>query len=87
MGYSPECYEGTDTLISMYAGIRGLGLRLKEFWIVKRGQDLIEYALLAGFLAVSAAALVPNMAPNISTIFSQVITMLSTSPSGSQASH
>ena len=36
------------------------------------GQDLIEYALMAGFVAVAAAAIMPNIAPSISTIFSQV---------------
>ena len=36
------------------------------------GQDLIEYALMAGFVAVSAGALLPNIATSISSIFSQV---------------
>jgi pilus assembly protein Flp/PilA len=37
-----------------------------------RGQDLIEYALMAGFVAVAAGAIVPSVAMNISTIFSKV---------------
>jgi pilus assembly protein Flp/PilA len=37
-----------------------------------RGQDLIEYALMAGFVAVAAGAIVPSVASNISTIFSKV---------------
>lgn len=37
-----------------------------------RGQDLIEYALMAGFVAVAAGAIVPSVAKNISTIFSKV---------------
>jgi pilus assembly protein Flp/PilA len=37
-----------------------------------RGQDLIEYALMAGFVAVAAGAIVPSVAANISTIFSKV---------------
>jgi pilus assembly protein Flp/PilA len=36
------------------------------------GQDLIEYALMAGFVAVTAGALMPGVASSISTIFSQV---------------
>ena len=36
------------------------------------GQDLIEYALMAGFVAVSAGALLPNIATSISSIFSSV---------------
>jgi pilus assembly protein Flp/PilA len=42
-----------------------------------RGQDLIEYALMAGFVAVAAAALMPNIASSISTVFSQVGSVLS----------
>jgi Flp pilus assembly pilin Flp len=37
-----------------------------------RGQDLIEYALMAGFVAVSAGALMPGVASSINVIFSQV---------------
>jgi pilus assembly protein Flp/PilA len=36
------------------------------------GQDLIEYALMAGFVAVVAGALMPGVAASISTIFSQI---------------
>jgi len=36
------------------------------------GQDLIEYALMAGFVAVSAGALLPSIATSISSIFSSV---------------
>ena len=37
-----------------------------------RGQDLIEYALMAGFVAVAAGAVMPSVADSISTIFSKV---------------
>jgi len=38
-----------------------------------RGQDLIEYALMAGFLAVAVGATFPTqLAPYISQIFSKV---------------
>jgi pilus assembly protein Flp/PilA len=36
------------------------------------GQDLIEYALMAGFVAVTAGALMPGVASMISQIFSKV---------------
>jgi Flp pilus assembly pilin Flp len=36
------------------------------------GQDLIEYALLAAFVAVAAGAIFPNVMTSISTIFSTV---------------
>jgi Flp pilus assembly pilin Flp len=37
-----------------------------------RGQDLIEYALMAGFVAVAAGAIMPGVASSISVIFSKV---------------
>lgn len=42
-----------------------------------KGQDLIEYALMAGFVAVAAGAIMPNVANSISTIFSRVAVNLS----------
>ena len=41
-----------------------------------RGQDLIEYALMAGFVAVAAGATMPGVADSISTIFSQVASVM-----------
>jgi len=38
----------------------------------RRGQDLIEYALMAGFVAVAAGAIMPSVSSSISTIFSQI---------------
>ncbi len=43
-----------------------------------KGQDLIEYALMAGFVAVAAGAIMPSVAASISTIFSKVATTMST---------
>ena len=37
-----------------------------------RGQDLIEYALMAGFVAVAAGAIMPGVANSISVIFSKI---------------
>jgi pilus assembly protein Flp/PilA len=41
-----------------------------------RGQDLVEYALLAGFVAVAAGALLPAISGSISTIFSKMSSVL-----------
>lgn len=38
----------------------------------KRGQDLIEYALLIGFAAFAAAAVLPDIADHIHFIFRKV---------------
>jgi Flp pilus assembly pilin Flp len=49
---------------------------LAKIWRDERGQDLIEYALMAGFVAVAAGAIMPNVASSISTIFSQISSVL-----------
>lgn len=41
-----------------------------------RGQDLVEYALLAGFIAVAAGALLPGISTSISKIFSRMSSVL-----------
>ncbi|HYM12140.1 MAG TPA: Flp family type IVb pilin [Bryobacterales bacterium] len=43
----------------------------------KKGQDLVEYALLAGFIAVAAGALLPGISTSISTIFSKMASVVS----------
>ena len=54
-----------------------LGIWQLGIWKDTRGQDLIEYALMAGFVAVAAGAIMPNVASSISTIFSQISSVLS----------
>ncbi len=39
-------------------------------------QDMVEYALLAGFVAVAAGALLPGISSSISTIFSKMGSVL-----------
>ena len=39
-------------------------------------QDMVEYALLAGFVAVAAGALLPGISTSISTIFSKMGSVL-----------
>ena len=48
----------------------------RYFWRDTRGQDLIEYALMAGFVAVAAGAVMPGVASKISLIFSKVSSAL-----------
>ena len=48
-------------------------------------QDLIEYALMAGFVATVAGAIMPNVSTSISKIFSKVSDLMADSsraPSG-----
>jgi len=55
--------------------MKNLILKL-QVWKDTRGQDLIEYALMAGFVAVAAGAIMPGIASSISTIFSKVGSVL-----------
>jgi pilus assembly protein Flp/PilA len=43
----------------------------------RKGQDMVEYALLAGFIAVAAGALLPDISTSISTIFSRLGSVVS----------
>jgi pilus assembly protein Flp/PilA len=52
---------------------------LSSLWNDERGQDLIEYALMAGFIAVAAGAIVPGVATKIGNIFTKVDTALTSS--------
>jgi len=56
--------------------MKNLIFRLK-IWKDTRAQDLIEYALMAGFVAVAAGAIMPGVATSISIIFSQVASVMS----------
>jgi pilus assembly protein Flp/PilA len=52
-------------------------IHLMRAWRDRRGQDLIEYALMAGFVAVAAGAIMPGISTSISAIFSQVGSVMS----------
>ena len=47
-----------------------------KIWRNKHGQDLIEYALMAGFVAVAAGALMPAVSSSISTVFSKISSVM-----------
>ncbi|MBM3737983.1 MAG: Flp family type IVb pilin [Acidobacteria bacterium] len=48
-----------------------------RIWKDTRGQDLIGYALMAGFVAVAAGAIMPGVATNISKVFSKISVSMS----------
>jgi pilus assembly protein Flp/PilA len=54
---------------------------LSTFWKDDQAQDLIEYALMAGFVAVAAGAIMPNIATSISTVFSKIQSLLASAAS------
>jgi pilus assembly protein Flp/PilA len=48
----------------------------KNLWEDTQGQDLVEYALMVGLVAVAAVAVVPTMATQINIIFNKVTSTL-----------
>ena len=42
----------------------------------EKGQDLVEYALLAGFVAVASGVFLPPVAAGISVIFSKMASLV-----------
>jgi pilus assembly protein Flp/PilA len=47
-----------------------------RIWADTKGQDLVEYALMSGFVAVAAGAIIPGVSTSISRIFSLVASEL-----------
>jgi len=50
---------------------------LVRLWKEEEGQDLTEYALLLVLLALAAAAVLPQLATAINTVFTNAVTNLS----------
>ena len=51
----------------------------KRFWEDTDGQDLVEYALAAGMVAVAAVAAMPALSTTISTVFSKIGSIINSS--------
>jgi pilus assembly protein Flp/PilA len=52
-----------------------------RIWQDHQGQDLIEYALMAGFVAVAAGAIMPGVSDSVSKIFSKVASVMTAASS------
>ena len=55
-----------------------LAVQLQQIAKDTKGQDLIEYALMAGFVAVAAGAIMPGVASSINVVFSKVNSIMIT---------
>lgn len=51
----------------------------KKFWNDTQGQDLVEYALAAGMVAVAAVAAMPALSTTVSTVFSKIGSIINSS--------
>ncbi|HLK66607.1 MAG TPA: Flp family type IVb pilin [Bryobacteraceae bacterium] len=47
-------------------------LYLKNFWKDTQGQDLVEYALAAGMVAVAAVAAMPQLSTVVNNVFNKI---------------
>ena len=56
--------------------LAALKIRLYGLAADFRGQDLVEYALMAGVVAVTAGAVMPGVVDSITAAFSQVVAAL-----------
>ena len=57
-------------------------ISLRSFRKDKRGQDLIEYALIVGFMVIAVYVVLPNnLMPTVSNIFSRIVVIFGTAGS------
>ena len=56
---------------------------LKSFLRDEEGQDIIEYGLLAAFIAIAVAALLASFSTQLHTIYQKVLTALTTAAASS----
>jgi len=57
-------------------------MRLK-IWSDLRGQDLIEYALLSGFIVIAAATLMISVTKTVSQVFDRITSTVNAAATGS----
>ena len=48
-----------------------------DFWSDTRGQDLVEYALAAGLVAVAAVAAMPTLSATVNNVFAKIGSIIS----------
>ena len=53
---------------------------VKRFLVDDQGQDLIEYALLAAFVALAAVAAITQLGTAVNNIYTRISSTLATTP-------
>ena len=54
-------------------------LFMNRFWKETQGQDLVEYALAAGMVALAAVAAMPQLTSVINQVFSKISSAITSS--------
>lgn len=49
---------------------------IRNFWQDTQGQDLVEYALAAGMVAVAAVAAMPQLSGTVNNVFSKIASII-----------
>jgi pilus assembly protein Flp/PilA len=49
-----------------------------RIWTDTSGQDLVEYALAAGLVAVAAVACMPTLSATVNTVFTKIANIINT---------
>ena len=49
---------------------------MRNFWKDTQGQDLVEYALAAGMVAVAAVAAMPQLSGTVNNVFSKIASII-----------
>lgn len=49
---------------------------IRDFWKDTQGQDLVEYALAAGMVAVAAVAAMPNLSGTVNNVFTKIASII-----------
>ncbi len=52
--------------------MRNLKSDLARLWTDTQGQDLVEYALAAGLVAVAAVACMPGLSGTVNNVFTKI---------------
>jgi len=55
-----------------------LSAAILKMWKDEQGQDLVEYALAAGLVAVAAVACMPGLSGTVNTVFTKIANIINT---------
>ncbi|HTS29108.1 MAG TPA: Flp family type IVb pilin [Bryobacteraceae bacterium] len=54
---------------------------IRRFWNDTQGQDLVEYALAAGMVAVAAVAAMPQLSATVNNVFNKIASIITSAMS------
>jgi len=77
MGSFPRpCYFHLANLFAASIWDKTMHRFVKQFWQDTQGQDLVEYALAAGMVAVAAVAAMPALSTTVNNVFSKIASII-----------